>query len=63
MLEWFSIEIARICHALDCCVFHNEERRARLSAELSNLLKMREKYQQFQEQLAREERSMLKDPG
>jgi hypothetical protein len=63
MLEWFSREIARICHALDCCVFLNEEKRAQLRVELSDLLKMREGYRDHQARLAIEARSMLKDPG
>ena len=63
ILERISNEIAAICHKLDCCWFLNEERRVRLRAELSSLVDEREKYRRTQEELAKEQRAMLKDPG
>lgn len=63
ILEEIGHKIASICHKLDCCWFLNEEMRARLRAELSSLLTMRENYRRTQEELAKEQRSMLKEPG
>lgn len=63
ILEEIGHKIASICHKLDCCWFLNEEKRVRLKAELSSLVEMRESYRRTQEELAKEQRGMLKDQG
>lgn len=60
--EWITVRICKICDQLEHGIFLNRELRARLKAELSTLLKQRDRYDEFQQEMAQEKWAGLKDP-
>lgn len=62
-ISWMSERIRRLAHRLEFELFLSEERRARYEAELSDLLKKREKYHETKRREAEEKRLGLKSHG
>lgn len=59
-ISWISERILQLVNRLEFDRFLSEERRARCEAELSDLLKKREKYHESERREAEEKRERLK---
>jgi len=60
--EWLNNRIRRLIHKLEYEMFMHRDLRARCEAELSALLKKRDRLHAFRTRMAEEERAALKDP-